>query len=107
MTYNLDSTANVVLRNSKLKGHFYFGKGSYNIVIDSCELNSVLTPQDNYGNIRIKNSLITTKTKVDRCVIIENCEFGEVKLSTNGIWMLPCALVLTIGVFGIRKYNRS
>lgn len=107
LTYNLDSTANVALRNSKLEGHFYLGKGSYNIVIDSCELNSVLTPQENYGNIRIKNSVITTKTKVDRCVIIENCEFGEVKLSTNGIWMLPCALVLTIGVFGIRKYNRS
>lgn len=107
LTYNLDSTANVVLRNSKLKGHFYFGKGSYNIVIDSCELNSVLTPQDNYGNIRIKNSLITTKTKVDKSVIVENCEFVGKKLSTLEILMFPCALVLTIGVFGIGKYNKS
>ena len=107
LTYNLDTTANVVLRNSKLKGHLYFGKGSYNIVIDSCELNSVLTPQDNYGNIRIKNSVITTKTKVDKNVIIENCEFLGEKLSTLGIWMLPCALVLTIGMFGIGNYNRS
>lgn len=107
LTYNLDSTANVVLRNSKLKGHFYFGKGSYNIVIDSCELNSVLTPQDNYGNIRIKNSVITTKTKVDKSVIVENCEFVEKKLSTLEILMFPCALVLTIGVFGIGKYNKS
>jgi len=107
LTYNLDTTANVVLRNSKLKGHLYFGKGSYNIVIDSCELNSVLTPQDNYGNIRIKNSEIATKTKVDKNVIIENCEFLGEKLSTLGIWMLPCALVLTIGMFGIGNYNRS
>lgn len=107
LTYNLDTTANVVLRNSKLKGHFYFGKGSYNIVIDSCELHSLLTPQDNYGNIRIKNSTITTKTNVDKSVLIENCEFLGEKSSTFGIWMLPCALVLTIGMFGIRNYNRS
>lgn len=103
LTYNLDTTANVVLRNSKLKGHFYFGKGSYNIVIDSCELNSVLTPQESYGNIRIKNSVITRKNNVDESVSFDKCDFVEDKMHGLLNFLFPCGLALFVGggSFGI------
>lgn len=104
LTYNLDSTANVVLRNSKLEGHFYFGRGSYNIIVDSCKLNSILTPQTNYGNIKVKNSVITTRTKVDKSVTIDNCCYVGDKSYNLVKCLAPCGLAIIAGTIGISSY---
>ena len=107
MTYNLDTTATVILRNSKLKGNVFLGKGSYNITVDSCELNSMLTPQTNYGNIKVLNSTITKRKNVHESVSFENCDFVEDKLSSLLLWMVPCGLAFTLGVYSVRKYSMS
>ena len=107
MTYNLDTTANVILCNSKLNGNVYFGKGSYNVTIDSCELNSVLTPQTNYGNIKVLHSTITKRNDVHESVSFDNCDFKENKLTGLLLWMVPCGVAFTFGANSVRKYSMS
>lgn len=107
MTYNLDTTATVILRNSKLKGNVFLGKGSYNITVDSCELNSMLTPQTNYGNIKVLNSTIAKRKNVHESVSFENCDFVEDKFSSLLLWMVPCGLAFTLGAYSIRKHEMS
>lgn len=107
LTYNLDTTANVVLRNSRLKGDLFLGKGSYNITVDSCELKSILTPQANYGNINIKNSVITTRTKVDKSVIIDNCYYVGDKPYNLVKCLAPYGLAFIVGTIGVFSYVKK
>lgn len=105
MTYNLDSTSNIYLKNCQMEGNILLGKNSYNIIVDSCDIREIISNEDLVDNIIIKNSIIQKRIKnsIDRNNIkFENCKQVEPSVMSLRI-VIPFGGLMVLSAFGIKN----
>ena len=78
LTYHLDETSSVLIKNCQLQGNIKIGKYSCNVTVDACVINRVNPEISLIKNIIVKNTKLKKKysTKAGRNIIrFENCSY--------------------------------
>jgi hypothetical protein len=113
LTYNLNQKSSVRVIRCKMDGRLSLYQNSYNVVIDSCEVNSLDFVDSAISDNVVKNTIFKSlkpNTQEPRKVSFDKCEYPNKETSSlMNIFGLPTVLLtgFCIGCLFLKKNNRT